>query len=118
MNDGGNNAEFDKEKAENLAQEADRKEEQHAQATGETPLPKVTFSTFVMSLASSALAFLGEVPDPYSGQVNEDLSMAKHLIDTMAMLREKTGGCLNEDERRLLDGLLYEARMKYVMKAG
>ena len=83
---------------------------------GDIPLPKVTFSTFIMSLASSALVQLGEVPDPDSGGVGVNLPVAKHTIDILSMLKEKTEKCLEADEVRLLDGLLYELRMKYVMK--
>lgn len=79
-------------------------------------LPEVTFSTFVMSLASSALVQLGEVPNPETSETGTDLVMAKHSVDILTMLQEKTRACLEPDESRLLDGLLYELRMKYVMK--
>ena len=79
-------------------------------------LPQVTFATFVMSLASSALVQLGEVPDPDSGGMQFNLPVAKHTIDILSMLKEKTGNCLDPDESQLLEGLLYDLRMKYVMK--
>lgn len=79
-------------------------------------MPQVTFSTFILSLASSALMELGEVPDPNTGKISENLVMARHTIDVLTMLQEKTQACLDAEERRLLDGLLYEVRMKYVMK--
>ncbi len=79
-------------------------------------MPQVTFSTFILSLASSALMELGEVPDPNTGKVTENLVMARHTIDVLTMLQEKTKSCLDDEERRLLDGILYEVRMKYVMK--
>ncbi len=79
-------------------------------------MPQVTFSTFILSLASSALMELGEVPDPNTGKVTENLVMARHTIDVLTMLQEKTKSCLDAEERRLLDGVLYEVRMKYVMK--
>jgi hypothetical protein len=81
------------------------------------PLPKVTFSTFILSLSSSALVHLGEVPEPESGRTGTNLPLAKHTIDILDMLREKTSRCLDPDEARLLEGVLYELRMKYVMKA-
>lgn len=80
------------------------------------PLPKVTFTTFIMSLASTALVHMGEAPDPSSGQTAEDLTLAKHVIDTLAMLKDKTARCVDPDEARLLEGLLYDLRMKYVVK--
>lgn len=79
-------------------------------------MPQVTFSTFVLSLASSALAQLGEVPNPETGQVEENIELARHTIDVLTMLRDKTTACLDAEEKRLLEGLLYEVRMKYVIK--
>jgi hypothetical protein len=81
-------------------------------------MPKVTFSTFILSLSSTALLSLGEAPDPDSGQLSENLLLAKHTIDTLVMLKNKTERCLDPDEAQLLDGILYELRLKYVMKAG
>ena len=79
------------------------------------PLPEVSFSTFIVSLASAALVGLGEVPDPASGQTNRDLLLARHNIDILEMLRQKTSGCLERDERTLLENLLCELRLKYVI---
>lgn len=80
-------------------------------------MPKVTFTTFVLSLASSGLVQLGEVPNPETGETRENLMMAQHTIDVLTMLRDKTQGCLNEEERQLIEALLYELRMKYVLKS-
>lgn len=79
-------------------------------------MPQVTFSTFILSLASSALVQLGEVPNPETGAFEKNLLVAKHTIDILEMLESKTRACLDADESRLLDGVLYELRMKYVMK--
>ena len=81
-------------------------------------MPEVTFSTFVLSLASSALVHLGEVPDPETGKIRCELELAKHSIDVLSMLQCKTRECLDPDEHRLLEGLLYELRVKYVAKKG
>ncbi len=78
-------------------------------------LPKVTFSTFILSLSSSCMVQLGEVPEPENGQMMKNLPMAKHTIDILSMLKDKTSKCLDPDEARLLEGILYELRMKYVM---
>jgi hypothetical protein len=79
-------------------------------------MPKPTFSTFVLSLASSALVQLGEVPDPSTGEQHEDIALAKHTIDLLSMLEDKIKNGLDAEESRLLEGLLYELRMKFVMK--
>lgn len=83
-----------------------------------TCLPKVDFTAFVVSLASSALVHLGEAPEPESGEVRQTLSLAKHTIDTLEMLKSKTTGNLTTEESRMLDGLLYELRMIFVRKTG
>ncbi|MDR0827562.1 MAG: DUF1844 domain-containing protein [Desulfovibrio sp.] len=79
-------------------------------------MPVPTFSTLVLSLASAAMVQLGEAPDPASGASGVDIDMAKHSIDTLSMLREKTEKGLDADEKQLLDGLLYELRMKFVLR--
>jgi len=79
-------------------------------------MPQVTFSTFILSLASTALVQLGEVPNPESGQLEQNLALGKHTIDVLDMLRSKTASCLDDEEQRLIDGILYELRMKYVLK--
>ncbi len=82
-----------------------------------TVLPPVDFSTFIFSLNTSALVYLGEIPDPVTGTNQTDLSIAKHTIDTIALLQEKTKGNLTKDEEALLEHILYDLRMRYVSKA-
>lgn len=79
-------------------------------------MPQVTFSTFILSLASSGLAHLGEVPCPDSGQMQPNLELARHTIEVLCMLRDKTKRCLDTSEARLLDDVLYELRIKYCAK--
>ncbi|MDR0815846.1 MAG: DUF1844 domain-containing protein [Desulfovibrio sp.] len=87
-------------------------------SAGQPPLPEVTFSTFILSLGSTALAQLGEVPFPESGRTEQNLLLARHSIDVLEMLAQKTRGGLDDQERRLIDGILYELHMKYVLRCG
>jgi hypothetical protein len=80
-------------------------------------MPQLDFATFVLSMSSSALVHLGEVPEPESGQVGENLLAAKQTIDILCMLESKTRGNLTAQESRLLRDMLFELRMKYVQKA-
>ncbi len=57
---------------------------------------------------------LGTVEDPSTGKKQKDLAMAKHTIDMIAMLQEKTSGNLTDDEENLLKALVSELRMAYV----
>jgi hypothetical protein len=78
-------------------------------------LPQIDFSTFILSLSTSALYHLGLVDDPQTGQPGDpDLALASQTIDTLAVLQEKTRGNLDAEEDRLLESLLYELRMRFV----
>lgn len=81
------------------------------------PLPEVNFSSLTLSLSSSALLHMGEIADPYTGEKKKDLSLAKHSIDIIAMLKEKTEGNLSEEEQKLLDGVLTDLRWHYIKAA-
>src|SRR5690242_20254580 len=74
----------------------------------------VNFSTFVLGLSTQALLHLGEISDPTSNATQRDLGAAKHVIDILAILREKTRSNLDPDEEALLDSMLYDLRMRYV----
>lgn len=78
------------------------------------PLPEVNFSTFIVSLSTEILFHLGEIPHPGSGERQKDLVLAKHAIDTLAMLKEKTEGNVSEEEKKLLESMLYDLRMCYI----
>ena len=78
------------------------------------PLPEVNFSTFIVSLSTEVLFHLGQFPHPVSGEKQKDLPLAKHVIDTLAMLKEKTQGNLSEEELKLLEGMLYDLRMAFI----
>ena len=55
------------------------------------------------------------MPDPASGEtVEADPLVAQQTIDTLEMIRDKTRGNLDEEERKLIDSLLYELRMRFV----
>ena len=78
-------------------------------------LPGIDFSTFILSLSTSALYHLGVVEDPQTGAKAEpDLTLASQTIDTLAILEEKTRGNLEPEEQHLLESLLYELRMRFV----
>ncbi|MBW2066178.1 MAG: DUF1844 domain-containing protein [Deltaproteobacteria bacterium] len=99
-------------------QEAGKREEPEKQEPGRAPLPEVNFNSLIFSLSSSALLHLGEIADPQSGQKKKDLELAKHSIDTIAMLKEKTKGNLNDEEQRFLDSVLTDLRWRYVKAVG
>lgn len=77
-------------------------------------LPPASFETLVSSIGTQAMFVLGMVPDPRDGQRFVDLDLAKHHIDSLAVLDEKTKGNLEDAETKLLDQTLHELRMQYV----
>ncbi|MFW6082397.1 MAG: DUF1844 domain-containing protein [Desulfosalsimonas sp.] len=77
-------------------------------------MPEINFTTFIMSLNSSALVHLGQHADPTTGTTAKNLPVAKQTIDVIAMLSDKTQGNLSREEERLLTNVLYELRLLYV----
>ena len=80
----------------------------------ESDYPQVTFTNFVLSLSTSALFHFGDFPDHEGGKTEKNLPAAKQTIDILDMLNEKTKGNLNENENNLIQGALYELKMRYV----
>lgn len=82
----------------------------------EPQLPPASFPTLVSLLASQAMAALGQLPDPATNQPVIRLGMAKHFIDSLDVLEQKTKGNLTEVEAGMLENMLYELRLLYVAK--
>lgn len=76
--------------------------------------PQVDFSTFVFSLFSSALIQLGDMADPITGQMEQNLQAAKQTIDILDILVRKTEGNLDEEEEKLLKNASAELKWKYL----
>jgi hypothetical protein len=81
---------------------------------GKCVMPEVTFSSFILSLNTSALFHLGELVHPETGEKVLDLDLAKHSINILDLLRKKTVGNLDKDEEQLLSNILYELKVRYV----
>jgi len=84
---------------------------------GQCVMPEVTFTAFIISLNTSALFHLGEIADPNTGEKMIDLSLARHAIDTLALLEEKTMGNLDSDEKEMLKNVLFDVKMHFVAVA-
>lgn len=72
------------------------------------------FETLVMGIATSALLNLGVIPDPDTQRTSVNLPLAKHSIDMLVMLRDKTRGNLTAGEEALLTRLIADAQQRYV----
>ncbi len=85
---------------------------------GKCVMPEVTFTTLLISLNNSALYHLGELASPETGEKARDMVLAKHTIDTLRLLQDKTKGNLNGQEGELLENILYDLRMRYLQAVG
>ena len=102
-------AEEDKEKLEEVKEKVE--EQLHEE---DAPLPPPSFLAHLDRLALEAQFALGLIKDPQTGQTRKDIAMAQYVIDTIAMLQEKTKGNLTPDEERLAQNLLTELRFRFV----
>ena len=81
--------------------------------------PQLTFTAFVLSLASTAAIHFGDLPNLSSGERPEpNLDGASQMIEILALLERKTRGNLTAEEHQLLDQVLYELRMRFVAAKG
>lgn len=100
---------------EKKAVEMEESSGQQKQAHG--PLSAPDFSSFILSLATSAQVSLGVLPNPNTGKTTRDLSAARQMIDIIAMLKEKTKGNISTEEAALMEEILYSLRMLYIKSA-
>ncbi|MGM0601661.1 MAG: DUF1844 domain-containing protein [Candidatus Rifleibacteriota bacterium] len=80
-------------------------------------MPGADFNTFIMSLNASALYNLGAIPDPSTGEKIKNISMAKQTIDIIGMLKDKTRGNLDDEEKNLIENILHDLRLMYVKES-
>jgi hypothetical protein len=83
----------------------------------EDPNVPIDFSTFILSLSSSAAVHLGLVPHPEGGGPGRNLPMARQTIDILNILQDKTKGNLTGEEERLIGEVLYNLRMAFVRES-
>ncbi len=89
-------------------------EEAAASDASETPLPEINFASFIFSLSTTAMYHFGDFPDPVTNEARPNLPAAKQTIDLLSILKAKTEGNLTADEKQLLEGILYELRLRFV----
>jgi hypothetical protein len=80
-------------------------------------LPPASLESLISMLASQALLALGAIPDPRSGQRYLSLDLARHYIDLLTVIEQKTKGNLDEQEQDMVSGTLYELRQRYIHMA-
>ncbi|HOW72186.1 MAG TPA: DUF1844 domain-containing protein [Phycisphaerae bacterium] len=105
-----------KAQAQREKEEADRQTREHEESGS---LPAAHLAEIVQMIALQASVGLGLVTDPRSGQpIPPDLAVAKHFIDLLTLFRQKTGDKLDDVEKKIVEGTLYELQMAFVHVAG
>ncbi len=82
--------------------------------TNEASQHEIDFSSFILSLSTSALIQLGKISDPHTKQPAKNLEAAKQTIDILVIIQEKTKGNLTDQEQSIMDNSLYDLRMMYI----
>ncbi len=77
-------------------------------------LPPASLAMLISTFYSQAMMALGVMANPVNGEKKTDLRMAKHFIDTLEMLQEKTKGNTDEEESKMFDEVLHLLRMAYI----
>ncbi len=82
-------------------------------------MPTLSFTAFVVSLATTAAIHLGDLADPATGErLEPNLEGATQMIEILSLLEEKTRGNLTAEERQVLEQVLYELRVRYLEASG
>jgi len=94
------------------------KEKQDAETGPESGLqrPEASFPLFISGLGMQALMALGEIENPVTKKKETDFPQARYIIDTIQMLQEKTSANATQEEKKMLEEMLYQLRMVYVAK--
>ena len=74
--------------------------ENGSRRNGGRPLPEINFASFIFSLSTTAMYHFGDFPDPVTKKAKRNLPAAKQTIDILSILKTKTEGNLDEDEKQ------------------
>ncbi len=97
-----------------LVEQAKAAEQAGDTATGPAGLPPATFETLLSTMVTQALFAMGAIPDPRTGQRTQHLDLARHHIDMLGVIEQKTKGNLTDDEEQTLAQTIYELRSRYI----
>jgi hypothetical protein len=98
--------------------EAKKEKERLAQETSAPePLPSPTFAELINMIAVQAIVGFGGMTGPGGERIPPNLEIAKHYVDMLQVLEDKTKGNLTDDEKSLFDQVMYEIRMRYIQSA-
>lgn len=105
------------EKKETQKKKAEKKKEQKRPEEQKEILPPFEFSSLVLPFFTQALIKLGLAEDPLSKTEEENLDLAKRLIDLLDLLKERTKGNLKSEEEKFLTACLHQLKIAFMEKA-
>lgn len=85
-----------------------------AGAAGAGRIPPASFETLISTMATQSVYAMGGMMGPGGQRLEPDMELARHHIDSLAVIEEKTKGNLTEEESKMLVGTLYELRQRYI----
>jgi hypothetical protein len=109
-------SQVERERAE--AQKTGETSQESAKPSDDVPLPPASLTYLATTLYFQAMSSLGLMPDPATGKAEKHLPLAKHFIDLLEVLQEKTEGNRTPEENDDLEAMLYQLRMAYVQSTG
>lgn len=98
---------------EQVQREKEQLDQEQSEPT-DPQMPEASFALLVTTLTTQALSAMGFIADPVTGKAEPNRQMAKHFVDTLGVLQEKTVGNLDDDESQLLSESLHQLRMAFV----
>lgn len=76
--------------------------------------PEISFSSLIISLGTSAMIHMGLMDNPHTKQKDKNLGAAREEIELISMLQDKTKGNLDDNEKKIVEQVLYELRLRFV----
>ena len=93
---------------------AKQEAEKPSAAEADFEMPEASFPLMVTMLATQAMLALGQMPNPITEKIEVSKPQAKHFIDLLAMLEDKTQGNLSGEETAMISNILHQLRMAFV----
>ena len=100
---------------ESLEQGGEGEQDKDAPQLGPGEIPPASFPMLITSIGTQAMMALGQVPDPMTGKAVYHPELARHHIDTLAVLQEKTKGNLSAEEEEMLENFLHQLRQLFLV---
>lgn len=76
----------------------------------------IEFLTLIASFTTSGMVGLGKIPNPINNKIEKNMDQAKHSIDILLMLKDKTKGNLNQDEEKILQNAIADLQINFIQE--